>query len=132
MSFTTAAAAQPLLSKPYPPLELPIASISGHEQEQEVKTLAPLKTCLFSFCFVSSFYAPSSSEFCLCHRNPHCRQISSFIYNTTSSEKQCDFSVIAPKSSLFTDLINNSLFSDKPTTLNSISSSLVKNLIWTL
>ncbi|GER41395.1 fibrinogen C domain-containing protein 1 [Striga asiatica] len=34
-SSTAAVSAQPLLSKPYPLLEPSIASISGHEQEQE-------------------------------------------------------------------------------------------------
>ncbi|GER42332.1 choline transporter-related family protein [Striga asiatica] len=140
--------AEPLLSKPYPPLEPPIASISGHEQEQEDQS---------QYLQISYNYGPRSIKdwpflllFCLLvlctfvfgifasvRRNPHRRQISSFVFNTTSSscsllKNSIDFSVNAPKSSLFTDLIDNSPFSDKPTTLNSMNSSLVKSLIWTL
>ncbi|CAA0816177.1 protein kinase family protein [Striga hermonthica] len=112
-SSTATAAAQPLPSKSYPPLEPPITSISEHEQEQEDQSK------YFQICYS---YDPCSikdlhfllllyllllctlvfGSFAFVHRNTNRHQISSFVYNTT------------------------------PTTLNSISSILVKSLIWTL
>ncbi|CAA0807752.1 Plasma-membrane choline transporter family protein [Striga hermonthica] len=142
----TSAAAQPLLFKPYPPLEPPIASISGHDEEDQTQYLqisynhGPravkdipflLLFCLLVLCTFGF------GIFASVRRNPHRRQISSFIYNTTSTscsllKSDADFPVNAPRSTLLADLIDNPPFSDYPTTLNSINSGVLRSLIWTL
>ncbi|GER48463.1 conserved peptide upstream open reading frame 7 [Striga asiatica] len=64
-------AAQLLLSKPYPPLEPPIASICRHDEEDQTQYFQisynhgprPLKTYHFSFSSASSYYALSDLRF---------------------------------------------------------------------
>ncbi|KAL6525994.1 hypothetical protein OROHE_015518 [Orobanche hederae] len=143
-------ATQPLLSKPYPPLEPPIASTcepeEGEDQAQylqisynyghrSIKDLPFL--LLFSLLVLCTF---GFGIFASVRRNPHRHQISSFIYNTTSSscsflnkDAEDPFSLTsAPKSTLLNDLLAFSSFLNNPTASSSSDSSLLKSLIWTL
>lgn len=137
------AAAQPLLSKPYPTLEPPIASTSEVEEDQT------------QFLQISYNYGPRSVKdlpflllFCLLvlctygfgifasvHRNPHRSQVSSFIYNTSSSSCSLIRDLRSPSSpnypqwNLFRGSLSESSTSNyRPTSSNASNSSFLVNL----
>ncbi|KAL8060206.1 hypothetical protein ABFX02_02G009400 [Erythranthe guttata] len=128
-----AAAAQPLL-RPYPTvLDPPLASPSGADEDQSqflqisynhgprsIKDLPFL--LLFSLLVLSTF---GLGIFASVHKNPHRSQISSFIYNTTSSS--CTFltDVQIPADSFLNNFIDLN-------SLQSRNSGLLKSMIWTL
>ncbi|GFP89036.1 hypothetical protein PHJA_001047300 [Phtheirospermum japonicum] len=136
----SAAATQPLLSKPYPPpLDPPIASVSEPEEEDQTQYLQisynyghrSIKDLPFLLLFVLLVLCTFGfGIFASVRKNPHRHQISSFIYDTTSS------SCTLPNKDVpnqFSSLpIDYSSFFINPSTLNTRNSSLLKSLIWTL
>ncbi|KAK6159592.1 hypothetical protein DH2020_006906 [Rehmannia glutinosa] len=159
----TTTTTQPLLSKPYPSLDPPIASTSETEEDQtqylqisynygtrSIKDLPFL--LLFCLLVLCTF---GFGIFASVNRNPHRHQVSSFIYDTTSSsctfrndfrtpfssnssewnpfyDRLSESSIStenAPKSTLLNDLID---YSSSLVNLNSRKSSILKSLIWTL
>ncbi|KAL3613959.1 hypothetical protein CASFOL_042033 [Castilleja foliolosa] len=130
----SSAVTQPLLSKP--PLEPPIASVSEPEEEDQTEYLQisynyghrSIKDLPFLLLFVLLVLCTFAfGIFASVRKNPHRHQISSFIYDTTSS------SCTLPNPNLFSSShIDYSSFFINPATLNSRNSSLLKSLIWTL
>ncbi|PIN19170.1 Choline transporter-like protein [Handroanthus impetiginosus] len=140
---TAAAATQPLLQKPYPTFEPAITSASEPEEDQT------------QYLQISYNYGPRSIKdipflvlFCLLvlctfgfgifasvHRNPHRSQVSSFIYNTTSSsctfvkDIRSPFSSNSSRWSLFYESLSDSSTSyGRPTFLNNSNSSPLDGL----
>lgn len=140
---------QPLLSKQFPILDNPIASTSGTDDDQSqylqisynhgpryLKDLPFL--ILFSLFVLCTF---GFGIFASVNRNPHRFEASSFLYNATSFScslvQDLPFgdrpgSLVAQRSNLFVDFVRFTSFSGNPGSLNSVDSSLLKSLIWTL
>ncbi|KAI3446247.1 hypothetical protein Pfo_002912 [Paulownia fortunei] len=134
---------QPLLSKPYPTHEPPIASTSETEEDQtqylqisynygprSIKDLPFL--LLFCLLVLCTF---GFGIFASVHRNPHRSQVSYFIYNTTSSS--CTFvkdvrSPFSSNSSLWSpfydSLSESSTSNDRPTSSNASKTSHLESL----
>ncbi|KAL0334588.1 UNVERIFIED_CONTAM: hypothetical protein Sradi_4670700 [Sesamum radiatum] len=167
----TSSVKQPLLSKPYPTLDPPIASTSETEEDQTQflqisynLALALSKIYLFSFSFLYSFSAllalessplstgtPTAPKFRLLFTiPPHLLALSLRIcgvpslrilrpgvlltVSTSEDSSSSDYSVSfkSPRSTFLNALLDYISFLGKPSSLNSIKSSLLKSLIWTL
>ncbi|KAL3539077.1 hypothetical protein ACH5RR_002443 [Cinchona calisaya] len=125
---------QPLLSKPpfYPPLDQPSITlhpttsqpVEDQSQFLQISYNYGRRTfkdwpflLLFSILVLLTF---GFGIFASIHRNPHHSQVSSFIYNSTSS------------SCTLLKEVDESSFLSNPISLNALKSSVLKSLIWTL
>ncbi|KAL3515004.1 hypothetical protein ACH5RR_021906 [Cinchona calisaya] len=116
---------QPLLSKPYPPLDHPSTSETIEDQSKFLQisyNYGPRTfkdwpfLLLFSLLVLATF---GFGIFASVNRNPHHSQVSSYFYNSSSST--CSLIDVREPS-----------FLSHPISLNALKWSVLKSLIWTL
>ncbi|XP_022855644.1 CTL-like protein DDB_G0288717 [Olea europaea var. sylvestris] len=136
---------QPLLNHPYPTLDPPPTACTSEADDDRTQYLQisynygprSIKDIPFLVLFsLLVFCTFGFGIFASVRRNPHHDQVSSFVYNATSSSCTLlrDFrNPISPtpsKPDLFSTLSENFTFLDSPTSLNYSEFSLPKRMIW--